>query len=282
MEPCLEIWTDGNPCSALAGVVLLIVLGAKVANEQARVVGGGLASAVVFVACIVQLVNNPPDSADEFFVVALRAAWIGGFVLGMTWLASPLLQVTFHVGPVRAWNVWNEFTQAWRQRRESARRAREHERSRQERAAEEKRLEPERERLRVEQEAEETKAKEAKRRREDVRSRLELFFNIHQPDLAQRFTREDLKQFMDRYLGDDRDADYVETRGEQLYNAIRQFIDKTNPRKSPAPLDQTLQEMDRKREAIANLQIPDEMKEILLGKLETDMWNKLNESLEDL
>ena len=63
-------------------------------------------------------------------------------------------------------------------------------------------------------------------RREDARSRVELFFNVNAPELKNRFTREMLDDYVKRYMGDDKTAQVVEERAAALLKTIQQHLDK--------------------------------------------------------
>lgn len=106
------------------------------------------------------------------------------------------------------------------------------------------------------------------KRREDARARVELFFNVNAPELAARFTRDMLADYLTRYMGDERPAEVVEERGETLLGVIRQHLDKAVPKPSAQSLDDVLATFQARMRKIRESALDDDDKQHLLIQLE--------------
>ncbi len=71
---------------------------------------------------------------------------------------------------------------------------------------------------------------ESRRRRDDARLRCELFYALHAPEIAARFTREQFTQYLRDFLGDHVAPELVEERADRLQEIIREHAERTNPK----------------------------------------------------
>lgn len=106
------------------------------------------------------------------------------------------------------------------------------------------------------------------KRREDARAKVELFFNAHAPELAGRFTRAMLDEYVQRYMGDGRPADVVDERGESLIAVIRQHLDRAVPKATVQTLDDILAAFASRKRKIQESGLEREDVEHLLIQLE--------------
>ena len=81
-------------------------------------------------------------------------------------------------------------------------------------------------------------------RREDARASCELLYFRHSVFLKERFAKDELVAFIQKYMGDERTADYIEERASQLRQLIEQKLDD----KSRRVEERLRQEEELKRE----------------------------------
>jgi hypothetical protein len=99
------------------------------------------------------------------------------------------------------------------------------ERERQYRIAEERRLQ------------QEAVSREARQTREDTRYACELFYNVHAPKIGDRFSKQELHDFINRYMGDTQSLDVIRRRANQLVETIRQHVEAVDPPEEIATLE---------------------------------------------
>ena len=97
---------------------------------------------------------------------------------------------------------------------------------------------------------------------------MELFFNVNAPELATRFTRDMLNDYLTRYMGDERPAELAEERAETLLGVIRQHLDKVAPRPQVQTLDDVLATFEARMRKIRESGLEEEDKQHLLIQLE--------------
>lgn len=108
------------------------------------------------------------------------------------------------------------------------------------------------------------------RRREDARAKAEIFFNLHAPELAGRFTRAMLDEFTARYLGDDREAADVEARADQVLGVMREHLGKVQPATATQSVEGLLTLFDERKRKIAATDLDPLDKETLLIRLDEE------------
>ena len=136
------------------------------------------------------------------------------------------------------------------------------------RRAEQDRLRNEEERRRREEETRRHDfQQQSLRRRQEARSQCELLFNLHQADIAKRFTRKMFDDYMTKYMADTEDADIVERRGRELREIIEKSLEQTGGRAKPTSIDQLATWFLDEKKRIESLPIDEELKEDHLAHL---------------
>lgn len=203
-------------------------------SSVARAWGGRLAAVTFVVYAGYALVMNEVDVLHA----ALRAALVSGLVLGLAWLLLPVL---LWLGQHTVGALWHALGRGCRtvyRCHAERRRRRASLRDAQRAQADYTRRAPERERARQDAETRAQTEAVARQRREDVRARCELFFTLHEQDLAKCFAREHFQTYLERYLGEDRSPEYVEERGQRLLDILQQALEKVRPARKFSSLEQ--------------------------------------------
>jgi hypothetical protein len=274
---------DGSDLFSLAVLIgILCFVGSKVARPGSRLYVWGLRLAVLgFVAYgVYGCIAFQPGDAGELAGIAFRGLFAAGLVLGASWIVLAI--VAFVYGhtvaglTVRVRDWW-----ASGRRRAAERRARrEQELQRQRDQEEYERRAPERERLRREAEARAQAEAQAQRRREDARAGCELLYALYAPDLGPRFTKEMFHEFVQRHLGDDHDASYVEQRAQQLQALLQQHYEKVHPPPTFKDMMELAAWFEGQKQQIEALPIDGRAKRVHLANLNRRFQELMTEHLE--
>lgn len=215
----------------------------------------------------------------------LSIVWHGLLAAGLTLGASRIVLAVYGLlksASDRA--AQNAKSMADARRRDKERKEREREEAR--RHEEWEREAPERERLW--QIAEERRLKEeavradARQTREDTRYACELFYNLHAPKIGDRFTKQDLHDFMNRYMGDQQPLDVLRRRANQLTETIRQHVDAVDPPEAMGSLEELADWYATQKAQIDKLEVePDFKHEFCLQLKEryTDLTQRILEEV---
>jgi hypothetical protein len=120
----------------------------------------------------------------------------------------------------------------------------------------------------VQSEKAEQKRASAQKRRADARTRCELYYNLHAPELSKRFTHGQFTDYWNRHFGDEHPPEYVEERSRQLLDIMQKHLEKaghTEQKKSLADIAQWFLEEKTKIDA---LPLNPEDKEQMIADLE--------------
>ncbi len=109
---------------------------------------------------------------------------------------------------------------------------------------------------------------EAQRKRDDVRMKCELFYALHAPDIAERFTHEQFAQYLREFLGDHVPPELVEERSERLQEIIRQHAARTNPKPKLMDIAALTRWFAAKKAEIESAGLSDEDRDTALAVLE--------------
>jgi hypothetical protein len=247
-------------------VLVLMFVGNKTsqAREGTRRLCWGIAAIVLVVYVAHGLFVRRMAATDQLTELTFRALLAAGFVLGVLWILSPLCE-GLHRNTIGRLESWLSATR----KKMAARKAqREQERLRQRQQEAFEREAPERERAsrRAAKQAEE--AAKAQRTRENARAACELLYNAHAPELATRFPRQDLDDFLCKQMGDDRIPEYVEERGQQLLEIIRKHVEKADPPKKIVTLADLARWYLEQKDQIDRVALSEDDKKLLLSQLE--------------
>lgn len=229
-------------CSLAMLAAVLYYAGSFVVREQPLLRRRGAYLGLITVVGLVgsrvlELQTLQPGILLPIVVTGLLA---GCAVAGAAWIALPVAAYLWSLTGAPVERAWNDSRQRARLCREDRRRQKAQRVADKRRQAEDRALAPQRERERREaearaliaaQQAQETAQRHATERqaREDVRARMELFYNLHRPEIGARFTPAMFEQFVQKYLGDDRPVEVVRLRAGQLEQLLQQHLEKIVP-----------------------------------------------------
>jgi|GEM_PF-2473174 len=148
------------------------------------------------------------------------------------------------------------------------------------------RTRPERERQQreaAERQALDLRRKNAEqKRREDARLRCETLYSLQAPVIKKRFNRSMFDAFVAKYMGDNRPADEVEERADQLSSLITQHVNAVVPEVKKADLGEITAWYVNEKERFNALPIDDEVKDEHLRQLEIRYSELTEEFLEKM
>lgn len=245
----------------LAGVGLLILrLTPRTAPLEERVkrwaVGLGIFSGAAFAIHELGNARRADDLLSTLFSAGffgLCAAFLWFFVLAvLTFVYQAIVAPPFRL------------LGSWRRRLADRRARRADERRRRREQREHERMAPFQEQAKRD---EEYRKADAQNRRADARANCEYLFNLYAPEIASRFSRQDLDAWIKKHMADDQDPSLVEQRAEQLRRLIEHHRDQTKP----APKFSNIQELARwfqhQKAEIESLPVDDRTKRVLTARL---------------
>ena len=280
----MDIFLDGDICSlGFLIVVLLAVGGTMIKSRPDLDQWGHRLAAVAFVAyVIVGGIETKGDEASDWAALAFRGLFAAGFVLGVTWIALPILafihQHTIRRPAERAHQWRNEAEQ----RRRDVDAKREVEKQAAIRQAEWKRSAPEREQARLQAENNARIQADSQRRREDARAAALLSYSFYSAKLGGRFSRKMFDQYVETYMGDKYSPDIVERRGNELLAIFERHLADVQPPPRSTTIESLTRWYERIKGQITAMPIDPEAKEVRLADLERRFDELLSSHLEDI
>jgi hypothetical protein len=108
------------------------------------------------------------------------------------------------------------------------------------------------------------------RRRLDARSKCEMAYTLHAPDIRERFPRAAFDQFLQTYMHDGVEAADVERRSVELQGIIEQhrLLSTGHAVKKPKSLEDITRWYIDERRRVQGMEVDDEIKSVQLGLLE--------------
>lgn len=267
-------WDAG---SILVVTVVLGFLGEGVIHLTARMtslkqwirswaVGLGIVTGIFFFFAVFSPRNasNPDGVLSSIFQAMLM-----GFCAGLVWyLAVAIVTFIFqHViaPPFRAMNRWRLSSSEERSRRRYARQRQLDAES----AAADRSW------------AAATRATEQKRRN-DARAACELLYHKHAHVLANRFPREALDGFMNKFMTDSQSPDEVEERGRQLQELILQHVQDIEPPQKPYTIESLAEWYRRTKELIEKLPLDSRYRQAQMAQLNARYAELMQDLMEAL
>ncbi len=252
---------DVIPLLAVMGILYFLGQYLVNAHPTCRESGNHLGVAAFFAYCAYAYVTFGAIEAADWLWIAVRGLLAAGFLRVLAWIVLPILAFGFRRFITKPAESARTRRAQKAQQREAARHARRREEEQRRALEEYARNAPQRERTGQ-------MATAAQRRREDVRISCEVLYQRFKLELAERFPSADFDSFRHKYLGDDRSAEEVEQRAEQLKDLIQQHLDqlRVKPKRdfnSMAELNAWYGEQLAQAEAI-----PDErLRAVMIAKL---------------
>ena len=226
MHAVLELITNPDPCSLLCLIALLTWVGNAMTGGRGTFhTWGYRIAATTFIAYgVYGAVAFSPTTAHALLWTAIRALLAAGLSLGLSWIS--LVACHFLVGvPAGFLERWRRTT---RQRLTEQRAIAETAESLLRRRADNERLALQRQREQETAEVLDREKADVRRRRDDARIRCETLYHLYEPELEHRFPSSSFDQFHRTYLGDDRSAEDVEKRAQQIEELIQQHLSKVH------------------------------------------------------
>jgi hypothetical protein len=230
MDAALNL-INSNDVVALIGLVIVVCwIGGRMIQREPQLNQWGwrLAAGAFIGYCFLMGSELEDQTPGEWLGIVCRGILAAGLTLGVSWIALAVYGFMKSASDRAAREAASRADD-----RRCAKEQKRREREEQKRRAEWERDAPERERQR--QIAEERRlqqeavSREARQTREDTRYACELFYNLHAPKIADRFSKQDLHDFLDRYMGDTQPLDVLRRRSNQLTETIRQHVEAVDP-----------------------------------------------------
>lgn len=222
----------------------------------------GLVGFLAFVG--LSLASQQMPSEGDLIVIVIRGLLAGWFAATIILIGLPMVLWLAAQARVRRLAVL-AVTDARRRKREEERRIRQDETDRKVRQKERDRTAPERERAQREAlelaDLERQQKHGDQKRREDVRSHLELLYGLYAPKIQSRFTREMFADFVTKYMGDNRMPTDVEERGQQLQTMMEQHHQAVDPPPKRATLQDLATWFVSEKQRLESLPLDDMLKD---------------------
>jgi hypothetical protein len=270
-------------CSSGFLILILLAVGGMMVRDHRQQVLGYRLAAIAYVAFLALAgMESSATTSGAWASLAFRGLFVAGIVLGIAWMAMPLLGALHHHLIRRPFAAARRSHEAARsRRRERADRRRADEEERLKRAAHQRGA-PDRERARLKAEEEAKVRSEAQRRRTEARRKALLDYALYAPKLGDRFPRPLFDEYVQAHMADTAPPEDVERSGAELRLILESHAAETAPAKKETTLGgltQWYQDMKRQVEA---LQLDDEVKEVRLIELERRFEDLLKEHLEKM
>lgn len=268
MEKVLEVINSGDVASLIVLTVILCWIGSLMVKGQPQLGQWGwrLAAAAFIGYCVYtgsELENHTPRA---WLQIVWRAILAAGLTAGVSWVVLAVYGFFKSVSDrasdaAKARAIERRHRKEQRRLEKIERRRRKEwkrqapERDRQQRIADEQRRQAEAARV------------EAQHTRQDIRYACELFYSVHAPEIGDRFSRRDLDDFIQRYMGEDQPVDVVRRRTNQLIETIRRHIEAVDPPEEIATMEDLTVWYSQQKTKLEDLDIDVTFKEDYLIQL---------------
>ncbi len=266
------------------GLLLVVLwLGSAVAGNTIHKVWAARLGSLAFVGHTIYLSTTMRPYGAEWFVVAIGAGIVGGFVYGGSQIALPILFAAHNNTLGQMSRTWQSRTIARQAAADERRRKKEYEEYRRRSQDEYERAAPERERQRQEEERRKAVAAQDARRRKDARAACELAYSRCAVEIGERFSRQELERFMGTYMGEEHTADDVERRGAELRQMMADYCQPPKPQKKKQTLKELTDWYQSEKQVIESLTLDELVRKEYVAALtrrHADMMDNLLQKLE--
>lgn len=282
MKTVLQLVDEGDFVALGVAIVILCFVGAKMVGDKSAARTWGLRLAAVgFVAYFIYgCIKFRADDAGTLSSVAFRGLFAAGLVLGASWLVLPIIAFIYQRTVGVLLRGLGDAWQAGRKRAVARKAKRQEQRSQREAERDYQRQSPERERALREAEVRAEADGRARRRKEDARASCELLYASYAAEIGQRFSKDMFDDFVKKHLGDERDAEYVEQRAEQLQAVLRQHHENVRPVPKFKDMVELAAWFQAQKKEIEGLPIDDRAKRTHLANLNRRFQELMSEHLE--
>ena len=256
MDAALNFINSNDVVPLIGLVVVLCWIGDRMIQRapQLRQWGWRFAAAAFIGFCFLMGSELEDQTPGAWLGIVCRGLLAAGLTLGVSWI---VLAVYGFMKSVSERAAREAQSRADDRRREKERKQREREEKK--RSEQWERDAPERERQR--QIAEERRlqqeavSRDARQTREDTRYACELFYNLHAPKIAERFPKQELHDFLNRYMADTQSLDVIRQRTNQLVETIRQHVEAVDPPEEIASLEELAGWYEKQKAHLEDLKI---------------------------
>jgi hypothetical protein len=137
------------------------------------------------------------------------------------------------------------------------------------------------EQAKTEQEQQTRTKKRDQKRRESARSRCEVLYHLHAPEIGKRFTRQMLDDYLRKYMGNDRDPEEVEEWAAQLEALLLGHVERVKPTPKFRSLEDIARWFEEQKRQLHSLP-DDRLRQTLLAKLKARYTELTTEFLEEM
>lgn len=279
MDTVLDVINSSDVVSLIALIAVLCWLGSRMIHRYPELGqwGSRFAAGAFIVYCLFMGSELAVHTPGVWLGIACRGVLAAGLTLGVSWI---VLAVYGFMKSYSDRAARQAQSRAADRKREKERKQRE--REEQKRRAQWEREAPERERQyqiaeerRLQQEA---VSRDARQTREDTRYACELFYNLHAPTIRERFSKQDLHDFLNRYMDDTQTLDVIKRRANQLIETIRQHVESVDPPEEIASLEELAGWHTKQKALLEGLDIEPNIKREFCLQLK-DRYTMLTERL---
>jgi len=270
----------GELCVVILMLLGMLWWGDALTRNHARLrqlgLSVGAATFIFFVAY--HLLIAPPFASADILLLVVRGLALAVLATGLGWcVASPVAAIyDATLAPL------TRCLREWRKQRlcrmEAAAEAQRKCIEDQRRKEEYERAAPERARHAAEAAARAAKSAEDHKRREAARAACEIHFSIYGPDIAERFTRDDMDRFFSVYMNESQYPDDVEHRGKELQRVIDEHWRSAKPQPKQLSLAALSEWYLEQKQRVEALPLSDEEKQTFLWRF-SERYAELSQSL---
>lgn len=282
MQTLLDVINSGDVFSLIVLIVVLCWLGSWMIDRrpQLRQWGKRLAAGAFISYCVIIGSELEAHTPQTWLGIVWRGLLTAGLTLGASWVVLAVYGFLQAMSDSASAKAQVRATQRqWekqRKQREKAERKRKQEWDRQA---------PERERQRKLADEQRCQAQalqtETQQQRDDTRLACELFYNLHAPTIGERFSKQDLHEFLDRYMGDHQSLDVLRRRATQLTETIRQHVDAVDPPEDLDSLEKLTAWFAKQKSGIESLGLDDDFKDMFINDLNEQYASRCHRMLEE-
>lgn len=270
---------DGDICGLLFLILLLCGIGGKMIEpyDALRVWGIRIATAIFILTALARVLESQNDTPLELAGVVLSSLAAAGLVLGPTWIVFAVVGFAYS-GYRRLVDIQKSALQARRRNAnwQEAETRRQHEQTERERRA---RAEADVARQEAQRQLIQATHRNAEsQQREDACFACELFYNFREPDVKERFSREQFANFVSKYMNDDKPVDVVQRRAKELQMLIQQHYEAVKPPERFSSLAELTQWYKEQKSEIEQLPVADLYRNDFLVRL-NEQYSELSDRL---
>jgi hypothetical protein len=123
---------------------------------------------------------------------------------------------------------------------------------------------------------------DARQRRDEARSECLLYFQLHSPELSDRFGRQQFDEYVRFYMGDDKPPEEVERRAQRLIGLMDGHLEKAGAKAQPMDVAALARWYQETKAQIEALPVDDRAKRVQVAQLTARYTELVQQHLEEL